>query len=108
LAAEFAGVTAQLLLQPERCVQAALRMILVSDRRPEQGEDAVAGRLNDITAVTMYGFDHQLERWVDNGARLFGVEILHQLHGALDIGEQRGDCLALTLGDRRWIVWFCS
>jgi hypothetical protein len=30
-------------------------------------------------------------------ARLFGVEVLYQLHRALDVREQRGDGLALAL-----------
>jgi hypothetical protein len=37
---------------------------------------------------------------IDHGARLFGVEVLHQLHGALDIREQRRDGLALALDGR--------
>ena len=32
-------------------------------------------------------------------SRLFRVEVFHQFHRALDIGEQRGDRLALALGD---------
>jgi hypothetical protein len=30
---------------------------------------------------------HQLQRGVDDGACLFGIEILHQLHRALDVGK---------------------
>jgi hypothetical protein len=45
----------------------------------------------------VYGVDHQLECGIDNGTRLFRVEVLHQLHRALDIGEESGDHLALTI-----------
>src|SRR5260370_35020965 len=34
-----------------------------------------------------------------SGACLLRVEVLHQLHRALDIGEQRSDRLAFALGD---------
>ena len=67
------------------------------DRRTEQCEDAVAGRLHDVAVVAMDRVDHQLQRGVDNRARLFGIEVLHQLGRALDVGEQRRDRLALAL-----------
>ena len=72
-------------------------MVLVRHRRPEQREDAVVGRLHDIATVTPHRLDHQLQRRIDNAAGLFGIEVLHQLGRALDIGEQRRHRLALTL-----------
>src|SRR6185437_2064555 len=90
-------VTAQLLLQPERRIQRALRMILMRDRRPEQRENAVAGGLHDVTVVAMRGVDHQLQGGIDDGARFFGVEVLLQLGRALDVSKQCGDRLALAL-----------
>jgi len=41
--------------------------------------------------------DHEPQRRIDNGARLLGVEVCHQLGRTLDIGKQGGDCLALAL-----------
>jgi len=77
---------------------AVLRMIFVRDRGPEDGENAVPGRLHDITALSVDGFDHQLECGIDNGSRLLRVQVLHdELHRALDIGEQRRDHLALAI-----------
>ena len=67
------------------------------DRRAEQREDAVAGRLHDVAVVAMRRVDHQLQRRIDNRARLFRVEVLHQLGRALDVGEQRRHRLALPL-----------
>ena len=68
----------------------------MGDRRAEQREDAVAGRLHDIAIVAMRRVDHQLQCGIDNRARLFGVEVLHQLGRSLDVREQRGDRLALA------------
>src|SRR6516165_2653243 len=72
-------------------------MVLVSDRRPEQREDSVAGRLRNVAAVVMDRLDHQLQRRIDDCSRLLGVQILHQVHGTFDVGEQKGDQLALAL-----------
>src|SRR5262249_53691730 len=40
---------------------------------------------------------HELECRIDDGAGLFGVEILDQVHRALDVGEEHCDRLALAL-----------
>jgi hypothetical protein len=47
----------------------------------------------------MHRVDHQLECRINDRARLLGVEVLHQIHRALDIGEQRRDRLAPALHD---------
>ena len=72
-------------------------MVLVRNRRAEQCEDAVAGGLHDVSAITMDRVDHQLKRWIDDLPRLFRVEVLHQFHRTLDISEQRGHRLALAI-----------
>jgi hypothetical protein len=41
-------------------------MVLVRGRRAEQGEDAVASRLHDITVVAMDRIHHQLQCRVDD------------------------------------------
>ncbi len=74
-------------------------MVLVRDRRAEQREDAVAGGLHDVAVVAMDRVDHQLQRRIDDRARRLRVEVLHQFRRALDVGEQRGDRLALALGE---------
>ena len=76
-------------------------MVLMSDRRSEQRDDAVAGRLHDIAVEAMYCIHHQLQCGVDDRARVFRVEIRHQLGRALDVGEQRRHGLALALGQGR-------
>jgi hypothetical protein len=72
-------------------------MVLMCERRTKQGEDAVAGRLHDVTVVAMGGVDHQPQRRIDDRAGLFRVEVLHQLGRALDISEQRRHRLALAV-----------
>ena len=67
------------------------------DGRAEQCEDAVAGALHHVAVVAMHRFDHQLQRRIDNRARLFGIEILLELGRAFDVREQRRHRLALAL-----------
>jgi len=43
------------------------------------------------------GVHHQREDGVENLARLFGIPVGEQLHGALEVGEEHGDLLALAL-----------
>jgi len=69
----------------------------MGDRRAEQRKDSVASRLHDVTAVAPHRLDHQLQCRIDNRARFLGVEVLHQLGRALDVGEQRRHRLALAL-----------
>ena len=71
-------------------------MVFVRDGRAEQREDSVAGGLHDVTVVAMDRVDHQLERRIDDCARFFGIEAFHQIHRALDVGEQGGHGLALA------------
>jgi len=57
-------------------------------------------RLGDVAAVAPRRVHHQLECRIDDGAGFLGIEVLDQVHGAFDVGEQRGDDLALALGRR--------
>src|SRR5947209_1820232 len=57
-------VIAQLLLHLKSSIECPLRMILISGWRAEQREDAVAGRLHDVTLVVAHGLDHDSERRV--------------------------------------------
>jgi hypothetical protein len=95
--AQSCRVAFQLFLHPKRRIQRSLRMVLVRDGRAEQRKDAVAGRLHDVAVVAPRRIDHQLQRRIDNRAGFFGVEVLLEFGRALDVGEQRGDRLALAL-----------
>ena len=98
LRAQTVGVAMQLLLHRQRRMKCALRMVLMGHGRAEQSEDAVAGRLRNVTAIAMHRRHHKLQHRVDDRARLLGIEIAHQFGRALDVGEQRGDGLALAVG----------
>ena len=78
-------------------MEGALRMILVSERCAKQCENTVASGLRDIAAITVYRFHHQLQHRVDYRPRLLGIEIADQLGRAFDVGEQRGNYLALAV-----------
>jgi hypothetical protein len=95
------AATAETVARRERGMNRALRMVLMRDRRAKEREDAVAGRLDNVPTILMDCIDHQLERGIDDRARLFGIEIAHQLGRALDVGEQCRDRLALALDCRR-------
>src|SRR5262245_35190295 len=72
-------------------------MILMRDRRTEEREDTVTGRLGDVTAVALYRLHHYFEGWIDYGTGLLWIEVFDQVHRTLYVGEQRGDGLALAL-----------
>src|SRR6516162_8829407 len=88
---------AYIILHPERRIEGALRMIFMRNRRTEQREDTVPGGLHNVAAVMMDGVDHQPERRIDNRTSFFRVEVLHQLHRALDVSEQCCNGLALAV-----------
>src|SRR5262245_50152047 len=71
-------------------------MILVGYRRTEQRHDAVAHHLVHRALVVMHGLHHSLEHGVEQLARILGITVGQQLHGALEVGEEDGDLLALT------------
>jgi hypothetical protein len=91
------SVFAQFLLHLECRKKATLRMVLVRQRRAEQGKDAIAGRLHDVALVAADCVDHDAQCRVDNRAGLFRVEIFHQFGRPLEVGKQRRDRLALAL-----------
>ena len=98
LAAQPFGVAPPALLHPQRGEQRPLGVILVGQRRAEQREDAVAHGLRHVAFVTMDRVHHELQRRVDDRARVFGIEVFDEGHRALDVGEQCGDRLALAVG----------
>src|SRR5262249_13092411 len=87
LVTQTLGAAPQLLLHRQRGMKCTLWMVLVSDRGTEQGEDAVTRRLRDVSAIAMHRLHHYAQHWIDNRARLFGIEIAHQFSRALDVGE---------------------
>jgi hypothetical protein len=72
-------------------------MILVGDRRAEEGHDAVAHNPVHGPLVALDRLDHAFEHGIEELLRLLGVAVSNQVHRTLDVGEQHGDQLALTL-----------
>jgi len=71
-------------------------VILVGQGRPEERHDAVAHHLIHGALVVMDGVHHQCEHGIEELARLLGVAVGEELHGALEVGEEDGDLLALA------------
>ena len=84
------------LLHPERRVAGAHGVVLMGQRRAEEGHDAVAHHLVDRALVAVDGVHHALEHRVEELARLLGVAVGEQLHRALEVGEEDRDLLALA------------
>ena len=72
------------------------RMVLMGNRRPKQGHDAVAHDLVDGAFIAVHGGHHALEHGVEKLAGLFGVAVGQQLHRALQVGKQHRDLFALA------------
>ena len=85
------------LLHTQRGVTRADRVILVSDRRPEERHDPVAHDLVDRALVAVDGVHHAFQDGVEQLPRLLGVAVRQQLHRPLHVGEKDGDLLALAL-----------
>ena len=45
----------------------------------------------------MHGFHHAFQDRIENLARLLGVTVGEQFHGAFQVGEEDGDLLTLSL-----------
>src|SRR5215472_15500413 len=72
-------------------------MVFVSNGCPEHRENAIPGGLRNVAAVAAASVDHQVQRRINDPSCLFRIEAFHQLGRASDVGEQRGDRLALAL-----------
>jgi hypothetical protein len=76
-------------------------MILDGERRAKEGHDPVAHNPVHGALVAVHGLDHAVEHRVEQELlRGLGVAVGKQFHRTLDIGEQHGDLLALTLEGR--------
>ena len=95
-AANLLGIPAHGGLHVERGIARPHGMVLVGDRRPEQGHDAVAHHLVDRALVAVDRLHHPFEHRIEKLARFLGVTVGEQLHRALQVGEQHRDLLALA------------
>ena len=93
----LAGVALHALVDAERRVTGAQRVILLGQRRAEERHDPVAHHLVDRAVVPVDGFHHELEDGVQDLARFLGIALRQQLHRSLQVGEEHGHLLALAL-----------
>src|SRR5213594_618043 len=84
-------------LDAERRVHGAARAVLVGDRRPEEGHDAVTRVLVDCSLEAMHLGRDALEAAVDDAVDLFGVELLGEAREPGYVREQHGHLAALAL-----------
>ena len=71
-------------------------MILVGQRRPKQRHDAIAHDLVHRALVAVHGRHQALQHRVEELPRFLGIAVGQQFHGALQVGEQHRDLLALA------------
>jgi hypothetical protein len=81
----------------ESGVARSLRVILVRDRRTEQGHDAIAGVLVDRTLEAMNPFGEDREKAIHDPVPILGVDLLGEVHRALHVGKEHRYLLALAL-----------
>ena len=92
---------AERLLHPQRGPHGPLRVVLVGDRRSEQGDDAVAEQLVDAAAEQLDVGDQPLEAGLDQALDVLRVAALGERGVADDVGEEDRDDPALLERDRR-------
>ena len=100
LAPQLGGVLADVVEHLQRRVTGAPRVVLVGDRRAEDGHDPVAGELVDGALEAVHGIGEGGEEALHDRVPLLGILALGHVHRALDVGEEDGDLLALATGLR--------
>src|SRR4030095_12251971 len=96
-AANLVGIVPHRLLHAQGGVAGTHGVILVGEGRAEEGHDAVAHDLVHRAFVVVDGVHHVLEHGIEELARLLGIAIGEQLHGALEVGEEHRHLLTLAL-----------
>jgi hypothetical protein len=72
-------------------------VILVGDRRPEQGHHPIACELVDRALHAMHRFRNRRKEAIEQTTPTLGVERLGEIHRAHDVHEHHRDLLALAL-----------
>jgi hypothetical protein len=94
--ADLLCIEAHDLLHRQGGIAGPHRMIFMRQRGAEQRHDAVAHDLIHGALVLMNRGHHPLKHRVEELARLLGIAIGQQLHGAFQIGKQDRDLFAFT------------
>ena len=84
-------------LHPKRRAHGAVGVILVRERRAEEGEHPVAEELGDGPLVAVDLLEHHVEAAAHDGVRVLWVEFLGEAGEPDHVGEQGRDLLALAL-----------
>ena len=71
-------------------------MVLEGERRAEESHDAVAHHLVHRALVAVHGLHHLFQHGVEETLGVLGVAVRQELGGALEVGEQHRDLLALA------------
>jgi hypothetical protein len=91
------GIAPQLASQRQRSVAGPLGVILVGDRRAEQGHDPITGVLIDRAFDAVDALGENGEKAVENLVPGFRIHLFGQIHRAFDVGEQHRHLLALAV-----------
>jgi hypothetical protein len=83
-------------LHAQRRIAGPHRVVLVGNRRAEEGHNPVAHDLVHRPLIAVHGGHHPLQHRVEELPRLLGVAVGQQLHRALQVGEQDGHLLAFA------------
>ena len=94
--ADLRGVALYRFLHGQGGVARPYCMIFVGQWRSKQGHDAIAQHLIHSALVAVHGRHQAFEDRVERLAGFFGIPVGEQLHGALQVGEEHRDLLALA------------
>jgi hypothetical protein len=71
-------------------------MVLMSERGPKEGHNAIAQRLVHRPLIAVHGFHHPLQHRVEHRSRFLGISVGRQLHRGFQVGKQHRDLLTLS------------
>ena len=71
-------------------------MVFMGDGGTKQRHDAIAHDLVDGALVAVHGRHHAFQDRVEELPGVLGIAVGQEFHGALEIGKQHGDLLALA------------
>ena len=74
-------------------------MVLMRNRRPKQGHNAIAHDLVHGPLIAVHGGHHSFQHGVEELAGLLGVAVSQQFHRALQVGKEDRHLLALAFED---------
>ena len=95
-ALHLGGILLHRRLHGEGGVAGPYGVVFMGNGGAEQRHDAIAHDLVDGALVAVHRGHHAVEHRVQELARLLGVAVGQQGHGAFEVGKQHGDVLALA------------